>query len=71
MNFGRYQVVGRREYRGHVTGVVFEARLERRAAARAVARGDIVLLEETTPAVQPNSYVFPEGWLSAGKPPTR
>lgn len=62
---GRYQVVGRREYRGHSRGTVFDARLDRAAEARAVRRGDIVLLERVVPAVQPGSYVFPTGWLTA------
>lgn len=65
MTFGRYQVVGRREYRGHETDTVFEARLDRNAEARAIRRGDIVLLEQIQPGLEPGSFVLPDGWLTA------
>ncbi len=61
---GRYQVVGRREYRGHPTGTVFDARLDTHAAARAITRGDIELLEQIEPGLPPG-FVFPDGWLAA------
>ncbi len=61
---GRYRVVGRREYRGHKTGTVFDARLETNAAGRAIRRGDIVLLEQTEPGLPPD-HAFPDGWLTA------
>jgi hypothetical protein len=61
--YGRYQVTGAREYRGHQTGVVFEARLDKATAQRAINRGDIVLLEHVEPRV-PAGFTFPHGWLS-------
>ena len=64
---GEYQVVGRREYRGHKPGTVFEARIDRNAAMRAVIRGDIRLLRLVEPVLQPGSWVLPDGWLP---PPT-
>ena len=59
---GEYEVVGRREYRGHAPGKTFEARLERAAASRAVARGDIRLLRIVEPQIQSGSYRLPDGW---------
>jgi hypothetical protein len=59
-----YKVVGSRVYRGHRPGDLFEARLDSRAEARAIGRGDIKLIERITPAVQPGSYTFPAGWLT-------
>ena len=56
---GVYKVVGRRRYRGHRPGDLFEARLDPGAEARAIGRGDIVLIERIIPAVQPGSYRFP------------
>jgi hypothetical protein len=61
---GEYRVVGKREYRGHSPGSVFEARLDRGAEARAIARGDIKLLRVITPEVQPGSWTLPDGWQS-------
>lgn len=64
---GEYQVVGRREYRGHQPGTVFEARLESTAAARAIVRGDIRLIRVVEPQIQPGSWELPDGWLEQGK----
>ena len=64
MRMGDYEVVGSREYRGHPPGEVFEARLDRNAVARAIARGDIRVLRIVVPEVQPGSWVLPDGWLS-------
>lgn len=61
---GEYEVVGRREYRGHPHGEIFEARLDRAAESRAVARGDIRLLRVVEPTIQPGSWRLPDGWLS-------
>lgn len=55
MEQGIYQVVGRREYRGHKPGERFMARLDRNAEGRAIQRGDIALLERVTPGL-------PERW---------
>ena len=61
--FGIYQVIGRREYRGHKTGDTFVARLDMNAARRAIDRGDIRLLEEVQVAIDPGRLVLPKGWL--------
>lgn len=62
MTFGVYKVTGRREYRGHQPGSTFEAVLDVNAEARAVARGDIVVLGRFTPDLEPGSYTLPDGW---------
>ena len=61
---GEYEVTGRREYRGHPPGEIFEARIPRAAESRAVARGDIRLLRVVEPQIQSGSYRLPDGWLS-------
>jgi hypothetical protein len=61
---GEYEVVGRREYRGHKPGTVFEASIESNAAGRAIQRGDLALLRISTPELQPGSYLLPDGWLN-------
>lgn len=63
MSMGEYEVVGRRAYRDHAPGEVFEARLDRAAARRAIDRGDIRLLRVVEPEVQPGWWL-PDGWLS-------
>ena len=57
---GFYRVVGSRVYRGHRPGDLFEARLDRRAEARAIGRGDIALLARIAMTVKPGSYKLPE-----------
>lgn len=66
-NHAVYRVVGGRQYRGHDHGVEFVARLDRLSEARAVKRGDIVVLEHIVPSLPP-VYAFPDGWLP--RPPT-
>lgn len=61
---GLYEVTKRRSYRGHAPGSRFEAVLDPRAEARAIARGDIVRLERITPSLRPGSYALPHGWLN-------
>ena len=69
--YGRYEVVDKRDYRGHPQGTVFDARLESNAERRAIARGSITLLARVVPALEPGSYIFPEGWLAPSHiPPT-
>lgn len=63
MTYGVYRVTGRREYRGHAPGTLFEALLDPAVEQRAVARGDIQLLRRVTPDLQPGSFTFPDGWL--------
>lgn len=69
MTHGLYQVVGHRNYRGHDRGDTFIARLDPRAERRAVDRGDIILLERITPALEPGSYALPEGWARGARIP--
>jgi hypothetical protein len=56
---GIYLVVGQREYREHRPGTLFEAKLDARAEARAIGRGDIKLVERMIPALRPGSYRLP------------
>ena len=64
MNGGLYKVVSTRRYRGHRPGDLFEACLDNRAEARAIGRGDIVLIRRITPTVQPGSYRLPRDWAA-------
>lgn len=59
---GVYEVVGRREYRGHAHGETFVARLDTHAAQRAIQRGDIRLLEMVVPSLDVSKLTVPEGW---------
>ena len=61
---GVYEVTGRRVYRGHEPGTVFEARIDGTVAARAIKRGDITLLEYITPNL-PAEWALPKGWTNA------
>ena len=61
---GEYEVVGKREYRGHSPGTIFEARIDRAAVSRAISRGDIRLLRMVEPVIQSGSFALPDGWLS-------
>lgn len=56
-----YLVTGR-SYRGHQAGSTFEATLDPAAEDRALRRGDITVLEESTPTIQPGSYQLPDAW---------
>lgn len=62
MTTGAWKVTGTRVYRGHAPGEEFEASIPTSAAARAVARGDVVLVEEFVPA-PPADHQLPEGWI--------
>jgi hypothetical protein len=59
---GVYEVIGRREYRGHAPGETFVARLDVNAALRAIARGDIRLVERVDPSIDPRRLTLPQGW---------
>jgi hypothetical protein len=61
---GEFEVVGRREYRGWLTGQVFEDRLDRPSTKRAVARGDLRFVRTVEPQLQSGSYRLPTGWVS-------
>lgn len=58
---GLFLVTSRRRYRGHEPGTRFETQFDA-AIDRALQRGDIQLLEEITPALQPGSYRLPADW---------
>lgn len=64
MTYAIYEVLGNRRFRGHRRGDQFTARLDPGAEQRAIARGDIRLIERITPAIQPGSYTLPDGWLN-------
>ncbi len=57
---GRYRVTGKRAYRHHQPGQEFEARLDRAAEARAIARGSIELLSVIPDDLIPGSYRLPQ-----------
>lgn len=61
MTYGLWRVCGNRVYRGHEPGEEFEASLPNGPAQRAIARGDIELLDEFVPAL-PDTFSLPEGW---------
>lgn len=62
MTYGLWRVCGSRIYRGHEPGEEFEGALPDGPASRAVARGDIELLDEFSPEL-PADHCLPEGWL--------
>lgn len=64
-SIGIYKVVGRRRYRTHEPGTVFEARLYPDQERRAIQRGDIILLERITPTL-PEGYRLPQDWPPGG-----
>ena len=64
MMMGEFEVTGKAEYRGHAHGEIFEARLNRAAVSRAVARGSIRMLRIVNPVIPPGKYSLPDGWLS-------
>jgi hypothetical protein len=57
-----YRVTGQLAYRDHKPGDVFEAVLDPESEARALWRGNITLLERSTPKVRPGSFTLPAGW---------
>lgn len=59
---GRYEVLDKRDFRGHPQGLQFVARLEANQERRAIARGSIKLLARVTPALEPGTYTYPDGW---------
>jgi hypothetical protein len=61
MEFARYKVIGRRRYRNHDPGDIFEARFDA-AIERAVYRGDIEILEVVQPELPEGSFKLPKDW---------
>ncbi len=62
MTHKRYRVTGKRQYRWHAPGTVFEAKLDPDAERRAIERGSIEVLEVIQPELQNGSYVLPRDW---------
>ena len=62
---GVYEVIGPRAYRENPPGTRFEARLDRAAEARAVARGSIRLIERVPDDLPAGKYRLPPGWPGA------
>lgn len=60
---GLYKVIDKRDFRGHPQGTEFVARLDANQERRALGRGAITLLARVTPALEPGTYTFPDGWL--------
>lgn len=69
MIFGVYEVIGRRQYRGHEPGSTFEAVIAPAVEQRAVQRGDIRLLRRIRPSLVPGSYTL-RGWPPPGRQTT-
>lgn len=57
-----YRVEGRRRYRDHEPGQIFEAELDQAAEERALRRGDIALLSRSRTQLVPGSFRLPDGW---------
>ena len=62
---GVYRVTGTLGFRGHKPGETFEAVLDPRAEARAIARGNIRRIRTSTPQIRPGSYNLPPGWTDS------
>lgn len=62
MTHKRYLVTGKRRYRDHEPGDVFEARLDPSAEQRAVERGSIKVLAIVEPELTKGSYRLPPDW---------
>lgn len=59
-----YQVTGRLAFRGHKPGTRFEAKLDPRAEARALMRGNIRLIQQSKPSLKRGTFALPAGWLN-------
>lgn len=68
---GLYRVLGNRRYRGHEPGTEFAARLAPAAEGRALARGDLELVDRLVPNIRDGSYTLPDGWEPAQTEPAR
>ena len=60
-----YKVTGRLDFAGYKPGQTFTAVLEPVVERRAILRGNIRLLERTTPTIQPGTYQLPDGWSTS------
>jgi hypothetical protein len=61
-DMGRYLVTGKRAYREHEPGTVFEAHIPWGPEQRAINRGSIRLLERMVADLPPGRYRLPLGW---------
>jgi hypothetical protein len=61
---GVYRVSGSRRYRGHEPGTEFGARLSPLAEGRAIARGDLELIERVEPTIEPGTFRLPRAWVT-------
>jgi hypothetical protein len=62
----RYLVTGKRQYRWHKPGSIFEARLDPNAEERAIERGSIRVIDSIQPELENGSYALPpEDWPQA------
>jgi hypothetical protein len=66
MRYGVYRVSGRRRYRGHEPGTVFEAAIDSAVESRAINRGDIELLRHVEPDLEAGSWRL-NGWPPSAK----
>ncbi len=55
-----YLVTGRNEFRSHKPGETFEASLDPLLEVRAIRRGNIELVERSTPCLIEGSYRLPQ-----------
>ncbi len=57
-----YLVTGPVAYREHQPGLTFEADLPVNEEARALARGNVEIIDPSLPAIRPGSWTLPDGW---------
>ncbi len=60
-------VIGTLAYREHSPGECFEAVLAPDVEERALARGNIVILDSSPTRLRPGSYTLPDGWTQSAK----
>ena len=60
-----YRVTGTLPYRDCKPGEMFEARLDVDAELRALARGNIEILDSSETRLRPGSYALPDGWAQS------
>lgn len=58
-------VTGNLRFREHEPGETFEAVLDPVQEHRAIARGNIRVVEQSKPTIQPGSYRLPADWSTS------
>lgn len=58
----RYLVLGTRAVRGFKPGETFEAVIPEPEERRLLLRGNVRVVEQSSPALLPGSYKLPRGW---------